>query len=72
MDHCRILAMVFDNCWHTNFVADSHGTMEFQFELVWRQNIEKPADLAEALTGEPIVLRSGFFGFLLPHAVLGW
>jgi hypothetical protein len=54
----RILAMVFDNCWHTNFVADSHGTMEFQFELAWKQNIEKPADLAEALTAEPIVVNN--------------
>src|ERR1035438_8965336 len=24
-DPNRILAMVFDNCWHTNFVADSYG-----------------------------------------------
>jgi hypothetical protein len=55
-DHRRILAMVFDNCWHTNFVADSHGTMEFQFDLVWKQDIERPADLAESLAAEPIVV----------------
>jgi len=47
-----VLAMVFDNCWHTNFVADSHGTMEFQFDLVWRGAMEKPAELAEALAGD--------------------
>jgi hypothetical protein len=52
----RILAMVFDNCWHTNFVADSHGTMEFRFELVWREKLAAPADLAAALATDPIVL----------------
>ena len=55
-DHRGILAMVFDNSWHTNFVADSHGTMEFQFELVWRREIAGPAELADALTSDPIVL----------------
>jgi hypothetical protein len=55
-DPHRILAMVFDNCWHTNFVADSHGTMEFQFELAWREKIAKPGDIAEALAAEPVVL----------------
>jgi hypothetical protein len=57
-DRHRILAMVFDNCWHTNFVADSHGTMEFQFDLIWKENIAKPADLAEALAGDLVVLRN--------------
>src|SRR5260370_1296166 len=28
-DPHRLLAMVFDNFWHTNFVADSHGLMGF-------------------------------------------
>ena len=58
-DTHRILARIFDNTWYTNFVADSHGVMEFQFDLVWR----KPADgqvqmddLAEALQVEPAVL----------------
>jgi hypothetical protein len=55
-DPHRIAAVLFDNCWHTNFVADSHGTMEFQFELVWREKIDKPADLAEMLTGEAIAM----------------
>lgn len=52
----RIVAMIFDNCWHTNFVADSHGTMEFTFDLVWRPKIEPPAELAEALAAAPVVL----------------
>lgn len=52
----RILAMVFDNCWHTNFVADSHGQMEFQFDLAWRPSAGDPATLAEALVTEPLVI----------------
>jgi hypothetical protein len=51
----RILAMIFDNCWHTNFVADSHGPMEFQFDLAWKASLDDPAALAEALAGDPIV-----------------
>jgi hypothetical protein len=52
----RILAMIFDNCWHTNFVADSHGMMEFQFDLAWRRTLEKPEALAEALSTDPILV----------------
>ena len=51
----RLLAMIFDNCWHTNFVADSHGTMRFQFDVAWRESMDHPAELAEALAGDPIV-----------------
>ena len=58
-DRRRILAMVFDNCWNTNFVADSHGVMEFQFELAWQERIAKPAELAEALVAEPVVTVKG-------------
>lgn len=54
-DTHRIAAIVFDNSWHTNFVADSHGTMEFQFEMAWAPEIGEPAALAEALTSDPIV-----------------
>ena len=52
----RILAMIFDNCWHTNFVADSHGQMEFQFDLVYRASLDGPHALAEALAADPIVV----------------
>jgi hypothetical protein len=52
----RILAMVFDNCWHTNFVANQNGTLEFQFDLAWKPELPKPADVAEALASDPIVL----------------
>lgn len=51
----RILAMIFDNCWHTNFVADSHGEMEFQFDLAWRADLANAEALAEAITMDPIV-----------------
>jgi hypothetical protein len=50
-------AMVFNNFWYTNFVADSHGIMEFQFDLIWRESTaKKAADLADALVTEPAVL----------------
>jgi hypothetical protein len=39
----RLAAMVFDNQWHTNFAADSHGEMEFQFDLLWSA---QPLDLS--------------------------
>jgi hypothetical protein len=43
-DPQRLAAMVFDNQWHTNFVADSHGEMEFQFDLLWSA---QPLDVAD-------------------------
>lgn len=54
-DTHRLLAMVFDNFWHTNFVANSNGTFQFQFELMWREKIDQPARLAEALASDPVV-----------------
>ncbi len=49
--------MVFNNFWYTNFVADEHGIMEFQFDLSWQQTAgESVADLTETLVPEPIVL----------------
>ena len=60
-DAHRVLAMLFNNCWHTNFAGDEHGVMEFQFELVWREKLDPPAaaDLADALVTEPVVLLNG-------------
>ncbi len=54
-DTHRVMAMIFDNFWHTNFVADSHGEMEFQFDLAWRQQLADAAPLAETLMLEPVV-----------------
>jgi hypothetical protein len=54
----RLLAMLFNNFWYTNFVADEHGVMEFQFDLVWREKLDPPAaaELADSLVAEPVVL----------------
>ncbi len=53
----RLLSMIFNNFWYTNFVADEHGIMEFQFDLLWRPDTEGSAqDLAEALVVEPVML----------------
>ncbi len=55
-DTALLRAMVFNNFWYTNFVADSHGIMEFRFELVWREKIAQDAQaLADACLAEPIV-----------------
>jgi hypothetical protein len=51
--------MLFNNFWYTNFVADEHGVMEFQFDLVWREKLGSPAaaaELADSLVAEPVVL----------------
>ena len=55
----RILAMVFNSAWLTNFVADSHGVLEFQFDIAWRNPdaaAEDPAELAETLQADPQVI----------------
>jgi hypothetical protein len=55
----RLFAMLFSNMWYTNFVGDSHGVMEFQFELVWRKTLPNATavkDLAETLWSEPQVV----------------
>ncbi len=50
--------MIFDNFWETNFVADSHGVMEFRFDLAWRKELPASgvADLARTLASEPQVM----------------
>ena len=55
----RLLAMVYNNFWYTNFVADSPGVMEFQFDLVWRERIAGDAEaeaVAEALVTDPVMV----------------
>ena len=44
----RMLAIVYDNFWYTNFQGDSPGVMEFQFDLAWRQQLGNDSE-AEAL-----------------------
>ena len=55
-DTNRLMAMLFDNFWHTNFVANSSGTMEFQFELLWQKQIPDPDAAAETLVSTPVVV----------------
>ena len=55
----RILAMVFNNLWFTNFVADSHGALEFEFALTWRPPDTPSKDMegvAETLQSEPTIV----------------
>jgi hypothetical protein len=53
----RLLAMLYNSFWYTNFLGDEPGVMEFQFDLAWRSDAAgDPAALAEALTGEPVVV----------------
>jgi len=55
----RVLAIVYDNCWYTNFQGDSPGVMEFQFDLVWRRQLDgdRAAEtLADALVTEPVIV----------------
>ena len=55
----RVLAMLFNNFWYTNFAGDEHGVMEFQFDLVWREKEESPGQmqrLAESSFIEPVVM----------------
>ncbi len=55
----RILAIIYDNFWYTNFQGDSPGVMEFQFDLIWRNAVagdNEAEQLAEALAGEPVMV----------------
>jgi hypothetical protein len=58
METGRLLAMLFDNFWYTNFTGNCHGAMEFQFDLAWREKLEagERAPMAEALLAEPVVM----------------
>lgn len=56
-DRNNLQAMIFNNFWYTNFNADGHGVMEFQFDLVWQKTESGAAqDLADALSSDPVVL----------------
>ncbi|HRT58201.1 MAG TPA: hypothetical protein P5038_16365 [Candidatus Paceibacterota bacterium] len=55
----RVVAIVFDNFWYTNFQGDSPGVMEFQFDLVWGKRIEGDAEAAQwadSLMSEPVMV----------------
>jgi glycosyl hydrolase family 38 len=55
----RVLAIVYDNFWYTNFQGDSPGVMEFQFDLIWRARVsseDEAGALADALVCEPVMV----------------
>jgi hypothetical protein len=53
----RLRAILLDNFWYTNFLADEPGIMEFQFDLLWKPSAVASAPrLLEALPIEPVVL----------------
>jgi len=53
----RLLAVIFNNFWYTNFVGDEHGSMEFQFDLLWKPSIPDPQALANTVVSEPLVVQ---------------
>ena len=53
----RLMAMLYNNCWYTNFLGDEPGVMEFQFDLLWQPSPNgDAAALAQSLTTEPVVV----------------
>ncbi len=55
----RILAIVYDNFWYTNFQGDSPGVMEFQFDLIWRNAMvgdDEAEKFADALVSDPVMV----------------
>jgi hypothetical protein len=53
----RLLSMVFNNTWFTNYVANSNGVMNFQYDLVWRDRMGSDVSgLAESLSSDPVAL----------------
>ena len=50
------MAMVFDNSWYTNFVGNSHGVMEFEFDLLWQSRMRNAAEVAGTAVSKPVVL----------------
>lgn len=58
----RIQAMLFNNTWFTNFVGNQTGTMEFQFDLIWKKgeiNPQSSSDYANTLSSDPVVVING-------------
>lgn len=61
-DAHRVLVMLFNNAWHTNFAGDEHGTMEFRFDLVWHEKLDGTGTvqaLADSLSSDPVVFING-------------
>ena len=54
----RLLAVIFNNFWYTNFVGHENGAMEFQFDLLWKPSIPDPQALANTVASEPVVVQN--------------
>ncbi|MBN2507205.1 MAG: hypothetical protein JXQ71_10965 [Verrucomicrobia bacterium] len=56
----RLVSIVYDNFWYTNFQGDSPGVMEFQYDLLWRDDLDprgpEAESLAEALMTDPVMI----------------
>ena len=54
----RLLSIVFDNTWDTNFRADSHGVMEFTYDLRWVKRLKNETEareIAQSLSSDWVV-----------------
>ncbi|HEY4378717.1 MAG TPA: hypothetical protein VGN01_00110 [Acidobacteriaceae bacterium] len=53
-----VQAMVFNNLWHTNFVGNAMGEMDFSFSLQWQSGTRevRASDLARTLVSTPVLL----------------
>jgi hypothetical protein len=57
-DTHRVLAMLYNSVWYTNFLASTEGMLEYQFDLAWSAKPVPPSGVeafADALTIEPLV-----------------
>jgi hypothetical protein len=55
----RLVTILYDNFWYTNFQGDSPGVMEFQFDLVWRPELADDAQaaaMAAVLVSDPVMV----------------
>ncbi|MCX5642070.1 MAG: hypothetical protein NTY10_02340 [Candidatus Omnitrophica bacterium] len=53
-----LLSMIFDNTWDTNFFADSHGVMEFNYDLLWKPDADynfTTKEITDVISGRTIV-----------------
>jgi hypothetical protein len=53
----RLLAVIFNNFWYTNFVGNENGSMQFQFDLLWKPDIPDPQALADTLVSQPVIVQ---------------
>jgi len=54
----RVLAMLYNNVWYTNFLASTEGLLEYQFDIAWSAKPVPPSSveaLSDALTSDPLV-----------------